>query len=42
MKILVLGGCGRQGKVIASDLARKYDVTSADISPDADIVGNTD
>lgn len=42
MKILILGGCGRQGKVIASDLARKYDVITADISSDADIVGNTD
>lgn len=38
MKILVLGGCGRQGSVVASDLAQNYNITIADTNPSADIV----
>ena len=38
MKILVLGGCGRMGRIIAADLAKKYEVVVADVKPDADIV----
>jgi saccharopine dehydrogenase-like NADP-dependent oxidoreductase len=38
MKILVLGGCGRMGSVVAADLSRKYEVVRADINPAADIV----
>ena len=37
-KILVLGGCGRQGKIIAADLAKRYDVHTADISNEPDIL----
>lgn len=36
MKVLVLGGCGQQGSVVAADLANKYEVTRADISEVAD------
>jgi saccharopine dehydrogenase-like NADP-dependent oxidoreductase len=38
MKILILGGCGRMGSVVAADLSRKYEVVRADINPAADIV----
>lgn len=32
MKIYVLGGCGRQGSIIAQDLARKHEVVALDIT----------
>lgn len=38
MKILVLGGCGRMGKIIAADLGKKYEIVVADVKPGADIV----
>jgi saccharopine dehydrogenase-like NADP-dependent oxidoreductase len=38
MKILVLGGCGRMGSVVAADLSRKYEVITADVNPAADVV----
>lgn len=37
MKVLVLGGCGRQGRIIAEDLKRKHTVITADVSDAADI-----
>jgi len=40
MKILVLGGCGRQGRVVAEDLARDYSVDTADISAAATITAD--
>lgn len=38
MKILVLGGCGRMGSVVAADLSKTYEVVVADTNPKADLV----
>jgi len=38
MKVLVLGGCGRQGSVVANCLSQYHKVKVADLDNDADIV----